>query len=278
MSYQKQHELGIIGLALLRTWLIGDEGIALKVLKEAIKLTGSLKNSPLLMDVNSFDMHRGYESWAITYDNLPNLLIEIEEPIVKSLLKKFSPGRALDAGCGTGRYSKFLHTLGYSVTGVDLSKDMLRKARVGAAQINFLEGDLEALPIENNSMDLAISALALTHLPDIKVAISELARTLKNGGHVVISDIHPWLIILGGQADFYDKDGKYGYVRNYTHWHSSYIQAFKENGLKIVQCVEPTLEAKHIKLASQGFDLSAPTVSVALKGLPIALIWVLKKE
>lgn len=278
MSYQKQHELGLIGLALLRTWLVGDKAIEKKLFKEAIELTNSIKNAQF-KKVNSFDLRKGYQSWAITYDRIPNLLTKIEEPIVKSILQKFPPpGLALDAGCGTGRYSKFLHALGYSVTGVDLSKDMLRMARAGAAQINFLEGNLESLPIGNNSMDLTISALTLTHLPDIRVAISELARTVKIGGHMIISDIHPWLIVLGGQADFYDKDGKYGYVRNYVHWHSSYIQAFKENGLKIVQCVEPVLEAKHLKLANEGFDLSVTTISAALQGLPIALIWVLEKE
>ena len=278
MSYQKQHELGLAGLALLRTWLVGDKKITKKVLEETIKISKSLENSSQITTINSFDVQQGYQNWAITYDNTPNLLIEVEEPVVKSILQKFQPGYSLDAGCGTGRYSKFLHSLGYSVTGVDISKDMLSKARSNNnKQIKFIEGDLNSLPIKNNSMDLVICALALTHLPDIKVAISELTRVVKVGGHVIISDINPWLVTLGGQADFYDKAGKYGYVRNYAHWHSNYIQAFNKNNLRIVQCAEPILNVEHLKLAQEGFNLSTTTVAAALEGLPIALIWVLEK-
>lgn len=277
MSYQKQHELGLIGLALLRTWPVGDKTIEKKLFKEAIELTNSIKNAQF-KKVNSFDLRKGYQSWAITYDSIPNLLTKIEEPVVKSILQKFPPGLALDAGCGTGRYSKLLHDLGHTIVGVDLSKDMLRKAKMSNKQIKYVEGNLEKLPIENNSMDLAISALALTHLQDIETSISELTRTVKTGGHVIISDIHPWLIVLGGQADFYDKYGNYGYIKNYIHWHSNYIQSFSKNGLRIIQCVEPTLNSEHLKLANEGFDLSVTAVAAALQGLPIALIWVLKKE
>lgn len=277
MSYQKQHELGLAGLALLRTWLIGDEKITKKVLEETINISKLLEHSSPLKEVHSFDVHKGYQSWAITYDNSPNLLIEVEEPIVKSILQKLPLGRALDAGCGTGRYSKFLYALGHSVTGVDLSRDMLDKARSNNKQINFIEGDLTALPIESNSMDLAISALALTHLSNIDTALSELTRVIKIGGHIIISDIHPWIVELGGQADFYNKAGEYGYVRNHVHWHSAYIRAFSKNNLKIIQCEEPALDTNHLKLAEKGFDLSATTVAAALQGLPIALVWVLEK-
>lgn len=278
MSYQKQHELGLAGLALLRTWLVGDKDVTKKVLREAIKISKSIDHSSSFEEINTFDVRKGYQHWAITYDNFPNLLIEVEEPVVKALLKKIPPGRALDAGCGTGRYSKFLDSLGYSVTGVDLSREMLLKAKTNSRKINFIQGDIIKLPLKNNCMDLVISALVLTHLPDINIALSELARVVRVGGHIIISDIHPWLVVLGGQADFYDKAGQYGYVRNYVHWHSSYIKSFNENGLKIIQCVEPTLTSKHLKLAQGDFDLSATTVASALLGLPIALIWVLEKE
>ncbi len=278
MSYQKQHELGLAGLALLRTWLVGDKDVTRKVLRETIKISKSIGHSSPFEKINTFDVRKGYQHWAVTYDNSPNLLIEVEEPVIKSLLKKIPPGRVLDAGCGTGRYSKFLHSLDYSVTGIDISKDMLRKARASNKQINFIEGDLKTLPIKDNSMDLAISALVLTHLPDIDIALAELARVVRVGGHIVISDIHPWLVALGGQADFYDKAGQYGYVRNYIHWHSSYIKSFSKNSLKIIQCLEPTLDTKHLKLAQGGFDLSTTTVGAALLGLPVALIWVLEKE
>lgn len=276
MSYIKQHELGLAGLALLRTWLIGDENIIKIILNEIYALTED-KLLSIQKEIKKYDVQAGYQAWATTYDSVPNLLIEVEEPVVKSLLREFSPGDALDAGCGTGRYSKYLQFLGHKVTGVDISPAMLHKARAGNRKINFIKSALTTLPLENESFDLAVCALALTHLPNLRPAISELFRVVRPGGHIIISDIHPWLVALGGQADFHDKAGHHGYITNYVHWHSNYLQVFKDIGLKVQQCIEPKMGQSHVKLAQSGFDLSEKTVSVALQGLPIALIWVLKK-
>lgn len=276
MSYTKQHDLGMAGLALLRNWLVGDETVAISIIKEVQELV----NEPLSKSdkVLSFDVSEGYKAWADTYDSMPNLLLEVEEPIVKTILKKITPGTALDAACGTGRYSELLNSLGYKVTGMDLSPAMLSQARkTRNKKINFIEGDLTAIPLKNASVDLAICALALTHLPNMEKALSELKRVVRPGGRIIISDIHPWLIMLGGQAEFFDKTGKHGYVLNYIHWHSDYLKSFQHLQLKVIECLEPVMESKHVKLAKMGFGLEEKTVATALKGLPIALIWVLER-
>ena len=84
--------------------------------------------------------------------------------------------------------------------------------------------------------------------------------------------------MLGAQAEFFDKTGKHGYVLNYVHWHSDYLKSFQNLQLKVIECSEPAMESKHIKLAKTGFDLKEKTVSTALEGLPIALIWVLERQ
>lgn len=280
MSYEKQHELGLAGLALLRNWLIGNNKVARSILKEIQELTRKTanKSSATEKEVTVFDVSRGYKAWAETYDGMPNLLIEVEEPAVKSILLKFHPGNALDAACGTGRYSEFLNSLGYKVTGVDLSPAMLSRARnTRNKQVNFIQGNLTEIPLKDSSMDLAVCALALTHLTNTDKALSELTRVVRRGGHIVLSDIHPWLVALGGQAEFLDKTGKHGYILNYVHWHSSYFQSFGRLGLKVIQCLEPTMKQEHVKLAKIGFDLGEKTIETALKDLPIALIWVLER-
>jgi len=275
MSFVKQHDLGLAGLALLRNWLVGNDRDAKLILNEIKDL---IKKVPANEDVSIFDVSKGYKAWAETYDSVPNLLIEIEEPTVKSVLTKFKPGVALDAACGTGRYSEFLNSLGHKVTGIDLSPDMLFQARkTRSKKINFIQGDLTEIPMKDESIDLAICALAFAHFPKLDKVLSELSRVVRSKGHIIISDIHPWLVALGGQADFFDKSGKHGYVPNYVHWHSSYFKSFNRLGLKVLQCLEPTMEQKHIKLAKTGFNLKEKTVEVALKGLPIAIVWVLEK-
>lgn len=277
MSYSKQHDLGIAGLAILRNWIIGDEKTTQSILKEIRKISQTNYISSKER-VKKFDVKLGYQTWSETYDSSPNILINAEEPVVKSILKEIPSGNALDAACGTGRYTEFLHSLGHTVTGVDLSVKMLERAKTRNQYINFLQGDFKSLPLEDSVFDLTICALAITHYQNITKILSELSRVTRRGGRIVISDIHPWLVVLGAQADFYDKDGRWGYINNYIHWHSDYIHAFNSIGLKLLTCEEPKIGQKEIELvASLGSDLSIKTTATALLDLPIALVWVLER-
>ncbi len=281
MSYYKQHELGIAGLALLRNWLVGDEQTAKLIIREIEKVAKEINNKSNLVQtkVNSLDVFEGYKVWADTYDSVPNLLLEVEEPTIRNILKRFTPGEALDAACGTGRLSELLNSVGYKVTGIDQSPSMLSQARkIRNKNIDFIEGNLTSIPLRDKSVDLAICGLALTHLLSLDKAVSELKRVLRPGGHIIISDTHPWLVMLGGQADFIDKTGNYDYVLNHIHWHSDYFKTFQKLQLKVIECLEPKMELKHVKLAAKGFSLKEKTVSTALVGLPIALVWVLELQ
>jgi ubiquinone/menaquinone biosynthesis C-methylase UbiE len=275
MSYKKQHELGLAGMALLRNWLVGSNKDAKQVLKEMQVLT----KIPLSVEkISSFNTSNGYKAWSKTYDSMPNLLIEVEEPVVRSLIKNYKPGDAMDVACGTGRYSEYLNSLGHKVTGIDISSDMLFKARkYRNKNIKFLRGNFTKIPAKNNSFDLIVCTLALTHIPNIDKVFSEISRILRPKGHIIISDIHPWLVALGGQAEFFDESGKHSYIQNYIHWHSDYFKSFNEFALKIVNLLEPKMEQKHIHLASIGFDLNKKTVEIALKDLPITIVWLLEK-
>ena len=276
MSYIKQYEIGLSGLALLRTWLIEDDKVIKGILEEIQRLLKG-KSSNKLLRSKSLNIQDGYKIWSESYDSFPNLLIEIEEPVVRKLILEFPKGKVFDAACGTGRYSGFLHSLGHKVIGMDLSNDMLQKAKAKNHDIQYIKGDMLAIPFHDNSFDIAISALALTHLTNLDKAISELTRVVKQGGHIILSDIHPWFIVLGGQAYFFDKEGNYNFIRNHIHWHNLYLKAFEKAGLKIIECIEPVVEHKHLQLATKWFTLQKPTVAAALENLPIALIWKLEK-
>lgn len=277
MMFPEQHDLGLAGLALLRNWIIGDNKTAQKILEEIRKISCTNDISISEGGAIKFDVKTGYRAWSETYDSGPNILIDAEEPIIKSILKDIPKGQTLDASCGTGRYAAFLHSLGYSVTGVDLSSEMLEKAKVRNRDINFIQGDLSALPFDGSEFDLTICALAIAHYPDIIKIVSELKRVTRPGGNVIISDIHPWLIALGAQADFYDKDNKWGYITNYIHWHSVYIKVFNSLDLKLLRCEEPRLGEREIEVAASGSNLSIETMRTALLGLPVALVWVLQR-
>jgi ArsR family transcriptional regulator len=98
-----------------------------------------------------------------------------------------------DLGCGTGFLSSQLAPFAKRVIAVDHSPRMLEAAQKKALPRNceFRQGELDALPIEDESVDAAFANLVWHHLPDLQAAAREVFRILKAGGAVVISDLLP---------------------------------------------------------------------------------------
>ena len=103
----------------------------------------------------------------------------------------------LDLGSGAG-FDCFLAAkkVGLSglVIGVDMSEEMVERARANANKygyknVEFRSGDIEELPVENNSIDIIISNCVINLAPDKSKVFSEARRVLKKGGKMYISDI-----------------------------------------------------------------------------------------
>ncbi|HEX6575164.1 MAG TPA: metalloregulator ArsR/SmtB family transcription factor [Gemmatimonadaceae bacterium] len=99
-----------------------------------------------------------------------------------------------DLGCGTGQLSESLAPFVSKVIAVDDSAAMLGAARRRLAAMNNVEvksGRLEALPIEDGSLDAALLFLVLHYVPEPETAIREAYRTLKPNGRLLIVDMMP---------------------------------------------------------------------------------------
>ena len=81
---------------------------------------------------------------------------------------------------------------GREVIGVDSSEEMLARARAKLPQADLRAGDLAALPVAGGSCAGAVCALALSHLEELAPSVAELARVLRPGGRLVISNPHPF--------------------------------------------------------------------------------------
>lgn len=273
--------LGVSGLALLRQWPHGDGDLVARRRAEIARVAAFIERAgegANLFGREELPLDEGYRRWAATYDG-PNPLVLLEEASVRPLLDPLPPGDALDAACGTGRYATYLLARGHRVVGVDASPEMLAVAHESAVAADLRVGDLSALPLEDASVDLAVCALALTHLRNLEQPLRELARVVRPGGWLVLSDPHPFIVSLGGQAFFRDSNGAGAYVRNYPHTHAAYLSAIQGAGLIIEHCLEPPVEEAHLGLGTNGLGGEAVEAARdAFIGLPGALIWALRVE
>jgi ubiquinone/menaquinone biosynthesis C-methylase UbiE len=269
------------GLALFRTLVEGDDQTAQARIDEVRRIVGTEEESTfgLGTDVPELDARAGYARWAATYDRPGNPLISVEQPVVWELLDSFPPGRALDAACGTGRHTAHLVARGHEVTGVDSSPEMLDLARTRVPpDVRLLEGDLRDLPVDDHQFDLAVCALALGHCVDLRTPIAELARAVRSGGALVVSDLHPAMSVAGGQALFESVDGGLAFVREHIHLHGEYLHAFASAGFEVVHCIEPRFGSEEAGMQGMAAQFIPEATRAAFAGLPGALIWQLERR
>ena len=268
--------VGIEGLALLRLMSSDDPSARRARVDEIRSLLGRIDASELgeSAEGSEYDLAGGYRAWSDTYDT-PLRLFRLEQPVMHRLFDSLSPSRVLDAACGTGRHSEYLAGRGHRIIGVDRSPEMLQRARGKVPAADFREGDLEALPLEAESVDVVVCALALVHLPHVEGAIREFARVVRPGGRVIISDVHPFPILLGWQAQFRTASGAAGFMRLHPHLASAYCQAYAAAGLRIRSCDEPLLTPE--SAVTPATERLPDANRAAFVGLPGVSVWDLER-
>lgn len=156
--------------------------------------------------------------------------------------------------------------------GIDRSLGMLKLAESKGLSVS--QGDVLRLPLGNGSLDAAICSLAIAHFEELVPPLSELARVVRPGGSVLISDLHPVTIASGAHASFEDASGKRGVMRNHLHLHSDYLNAFAAVGLDMVACLEATWSDNELRLLD--IEPFPGLIRSAIGGLPIVLAWHLR--
>lgn len=112
-----------------------------------------------------------------------------DQKIINRIYDIFDPQnseRFLDIGCGTGNYTIALARKGMNITGVDISEEMLVKARAKMESLPWVQADAKALPFPDRSFEGVLCFLAIHHIGNLLQFFNEVYRVLCPGGKFLI--------------------------------------------------------------------------------------------
>jgi arsenite methyltransferase len=179
-----------------------EVGVDVEVLKYEIKKTYARVSQEPEED---FIFPTGRD-WALDLGYPRDLVARLPEAAAESFAGVANPfalggleagEEVLDVGSGAGTDSLVAAQMigpGGRVTGVDMTPEMLAKARaaaaeMGASNVEFLEGEAERLPFEDESFDVVISNGVIDLIPDKDAVFFEIQRVLRPGGRIQIADV-----------------------------------------------------------------------------------------
>lgn len=151
------------------------------------------------MNKNQENLHF-FNQWSKSYDWAPFQfwMKGFQRPVLKELEPLPETAKILDVSCGTGQLLSSLVQQGKkNLRGIDLSKEMLAKAREKLPSfVQLQEGEVTLLPYPDYSFDYIISTEAFHHYSDQKKALEEMGRIAKKGGKIIVVDINFFLPLI----------------------------------------------------------------------------------
>jgi SAM-dependent methyltransferase len=141
------------------------------------------------------------------------------------------PGRrTVDIGCGEGRLTRHLKSLGHAVVGIDASRSLVTAARALDPLMDVRVADAAALPLEDASVDLAVAFMSLHDIDAMSSAVWEIARVLEPHGRLCLAIVHP--INSSGRFETSEADSPFiikgDYLRTFN-----YSESIERDGLSM---------------------------------------------
>ena len=188
----------------------------------------------------SLEVKQAYDAWSSQYDSNENKTRDLEAFALRLCLNPISFETCLEIGCGTGKNTEWLLTKAKNITAVDLSDEMLAKAKakISSDRVQFIQADIKKpWAFRKQQYDLVSFSLVLEHIENLEPMFSEALAALRNGGHMYIGELHPFKQYAGSKARFDTEQGQ-KIVECYNHNISDFTIAAKQNGLIVADINE----------------------------------------
>ncbi|MFF1876615.1 class I SAM-dependent methyltransferase [Leifsonia sp. NPDC058230] len=146
-----------------------------------------------MRDADWIDSTRqSYDTVADNYTDFTRAAMD-RSPVARSFLDVFSTlvgmqGRVLDAGCGPGWVTAYLHDNGLEISGIDLSPRLIEIARTNHPEISFDVGSITELPVASHSLAGITCWWVLHHVPDssLGTVMAQFSEKLEPGGYLLV--------------------------------------------------------------------------------------------
>jgi ubiquinone/menaquinone biosynthesis C-methylase UbiE len=158
-------------------------------------------------EIAFFDGHAAEDAYDVFTPESNKRLIE-----TCTHLAGLKPGaRVADLGCGSGVFTDLLNRQGYDAVGLDISPKLIALGKAKYPKVEFLEGDVEQLPLPSSSLDGVLLSGLVHHLPDPALCAAEVFRVIKPGGAFVAFDpnrMNPFMYLYRDRSSpFYSPVG-----------------------------------------------------------------------
>lgn len=173
------------------------------------------------------DVRTGYAGWVDSYEDTVEDLMDVDVLASLAVPRWRGLPRAADLGCGTGRTGAWLRAQGVgAVDGVDLTPQMLDRARARGAHEKLVEADLADTGLPGGAYPLVITSLVDEHLADLGPLYREAFRLAATDGLFVLVGLHPQFIMTAGMpTHFTAADGTETAISTHLHYVSDHVAA-----------------------------------------------------
>lgn len=182
-----------------------------------------------------------YNEWAEQYDTNENKTRDAEAGALRETLSGFSFECCLEIGCGTGKNTERLLKMCGSVVSVDLSDEMLARAKekISSERVRFVQADInnDWDFASDKKFDLVTFSLVLEHIENLEKVFENLKDVTADNGYVYVGELHPFKQYLGSKARYETENGLQ-VVNCFNHNISDFTRAASNNGFQIIEVSE----------------------------------------